>query len=396
MNRRTFLAASSAAVAAAAFAPLARAATYRAAVIGDSDRGGYGHNLHRMWGLRQDIDTVALSDPNAEDRARHAAECGAERTYANYREMLTKEKPDLVAVGPRWTVHHEEYLLACAEAGAHGIVEKPLAADLATADRIVEAMNAKNLRWSMAFNFRASPVVHHLRSLILDEGLLGQVLEVRSRGKEDVRAGGEVLIVLGVHLFDMMRYFFGDPRWCFANIEMDGRRAEPSDVREATEPLGPIVGDAIQAMWGFDGGVTAHFASVKNADGNKDRWGMEIYGTRGVVSIRMSEIPRVHYLQDASWAPDNSEAEWQPLPGAPEPARVDSPVWHYKPIVDDLIAAIESGRAPRVSLEDGRAATAMIQSVWESHVQGAPVQFPLERREHPLANWGQTTNFRQN
>ena len=145
MNRRTFLAASSAAVAAAALAPSAHAATYRGAVIGDSDRGGYGHNLHRMWGLRPDIETVALSDPNSEGRAKHAAECGAGRTYADYREMLAKEKPDVVAVGPRWTVDHEDYLAACAETGAHGIVEKPLAADLATADKIVEAMNAKNL-----------------------------------------------------------------------------------------------------------------------------------------------------------------------------------------------------------------------------------------------------------
>ena len=51
------------------------------------------------------------------------------RIYQDYREMLAKEKPDLVAVAPRWTVNHKEYLLACAEAGAHGIVEKPLTPD---------------------------------------------------------------------------------------------------------------------------------------------------------------------------------------------------------------------------------------------------------------------------
>ena len=388
MNRRTFLTTTSAAIAAAAFTPAARAATYRAAVIGDSDRGGYGHNLHRMWGLRDDIDTVALSDPNAAGRAKHAAECGAENTYADYQELLAKEKPDLVAVGPRWTVHHEDYMRACADAGAHGIIEKPLASDLATADKIIEAVNDQNLKWAIAFNFRASPIIDHARKLIVDDGLIGQVLEIRSRGKEDHRAGGEDLIVLGVHLFDLMRYFFGDPSWCFANIEVDGRRAEARDVREASEPLGPIVGDSLQAMWGFDNNVTAHFASVKNTDGNKDRWGMEIYGTRGVVSIRMSEWPRVHYRPDPSWAPGNNDAKWQPLPDAPEPPTgIDSPVWHYKPIVDDLIAAIEEDRAPKVSIEDGRAATAMIQSVWESHVQGGPVQFPLNRREHPLAAW---------
>ena len=46
---------------------------------------------------------------------------------------------------------------------------------------------------------------------MLREGRLGQLLEIRARGKEDTRAGGEDLIVLGTHCFDLMRYFAGDP-----------------------------------------------------------------------------------------------------------------------------------------------------------------------------------------
>ena len=51
--------------------------------------------------------------------------------YRDYREMLEKEKPDLVAIGPRNTVRHKEYILACAAAGAHGYLEKPVAVDCA-------------------------------------------------------------------------------------------------------------------------------------------------------------------------------------------------------------------------------------------------------------------------
>ena len=70
-------------------------------------------------------------------RAKHAKEAGVERTYADYREMLEKERPDLVAVGPRHTVKHRDYLLACAEVGAHGFIEKPFCDDLAKGDEMV-------------------------------------------------------------------------------------------------------------------------------------------------------------------------------------------------------------------------------------------------------------------
>ena len=39
----------------------------------------------------------------------------------------------------------------------------------------------------------------------MQSGRLGDVLEVRARGKEDSRGGGEDLMVLGTHLFDLMR-----------------------------------------------------------------------------------------------------------------------------------------------------------------------------------------------
>ena len=192
---------------------------YRACVIGDTKHGGYGHNLHLVWGLHPEVEVVALADPDEAGRAKRAAEAGAQRTYADYRVMLEKEQPDLVSIGPRWTVNHLQYILDCTQIGAHGLIEKPLSVDLAEADAIIEAVEAKDLRWAIGFNFRASPVIAHTRRLLIEEGLIGDILEIRSRGKEDHRAGGEDLIVLGVHLFDMMVAFLGPPLWCSSSID---------------------------------------------------------------------------------------------------------------------------------------------------------------------------------
>ena len=86
-------------------------AKYTACVIGDTKNGGYGHDLHKSFDLNPDVRLVGLADPDEEGRAKRAAECGVEKTYADYRDMLEKESPDMVIVGPRWTPTHKDYVL---------------------------------------------------------------------------------------------------------------------------------------------------------------------------------------------------------------------------------------------------------------------------------------------
>ena len=360
---------------------------YRACIIGATGQGDYGHNLHMVLGLRPDVEVVGLADPNEAGRRSRAAEAGAARTYADYREMLTKEKPDLVVIAPRHTVRHRDYLLAAAEVRAHGLIEKPIADTLSDADEMLKATSDRNLKWAIAYNFRAMPVLQHARRLVLDEGLIGQILEVRGRGKEDHRAGGEDMLVLGCHIVDLMRFFVGDPLWCEADITVAGRRAGKADVHEATESLGPVVGDRIQATYGFKDGVKGYFASTTSRDGNGGRWGLEIFGSRGIVTIRPDAQPMIGLLREPSWAPFGRNRNWEALPGAP--AEVASPnprAARYASIVDDLLLAIEEKREPKVSLRDGLASLEMLQAVYESHLREARVPFPLQNRAHPLAS----------
>lgn len=364
---------------------------YKACIIGDSKQGGYGHWIHHAFAMRDDVATVAVADPDAAGRAQHGKAVGAERTYADYREMLDKERPDLVAIGPRWTVNHRDYLLACAEVGAHGFIEKPFCDDLAQGDDMVAAVEAKNLKWAIAFIFRAMPEVQHAWHLVHEQGLIGTVLEVRGRGKEDRRAGGEDLIVLGSHVLDLMRYFMGgSPTSCTAEVTVDGRAATPTDVRQATEPLGPIVGDRVHAMYGFNDGRVGYFDSMKNPDGNGGRFGIDIFGSRGIVAIRV--LPgdltvSVHWFEGSLWAPGTSSDGWKPLPEAPIVEVKDKHRERNRIITDDLILAIEEDRQPTVSVQDGLASVEMTQAVFQSCVQGGRVALPLVDRSHPLARW---------
>ena len=210
----------------------------------------------------------------------------------------------------------------------------------------------------------------------------------RARGKEARRAGGEDMIVLGIHLFDALIYFLGRPEWCAATLLADGRPAGRDDIREATEALGPIAGDSIHATFGFPGGIPVYFASMKNPETNSGRYGMNIYGSKGIATLRIDADPMFAYIEDPAWAPAESNASWKRLPGLPEtPHREPVQVDHYAPIIDDLIAAVEADRRPAVSLLDGLYATEMIQAVWEAPLHGGRVDLPLKERSHPLSRW---------
>ncbi|RPI27702.1 MAG: gfo/Idh/MocA family oxidoreductase [Acidobacteria bacterium] len=392
-TRREFLAAGAVFPATGLFesptlAPRLQSQKYRACIIGATGQGDYGHNLHTVFGLRSDVDMVALADPDEGGRRSHAAEIGVARTYADYHEMLTKERPDLVVIAPRYTVRHREYLLAAAETGAHGLMEKPIADNVSDGDDMVKAITGRNLKWAVAYNFRAMPSVQHARRLIIDEGLIGQILEVRGRGKEDRRAGGEDMLVLGIHITDLMRFFLGEPLWCEADVTVDGRPARRADVHEATESLGPVAGDSIQATYAFKNGVKGYFASTRSGDGNGGRWGLDIFGSRGIVAIRPDARPITSLLREPSWAPFGRNRNWEPLPGAP--AEVESPnprAARYAPIVDDLLLAMKENREPKVNLRDGLLSLEMLQAVYESHIREARVTFPLKNRAHPLKKW---------
>ena len=143
-------------------------------------------------------------------------------------------------------------ILAAAEHGALGIFcEKPLAPDLAACDAIVDACDRSHVKLAMAFQTRVSPRYERIKAMIA-EGAIGEVLELRGRGKEDRRGGGEDLMVLGVHLFDLCHDLLGEPSWCFARVTAGGRPVGPADVRDGAEGIGPLAGDRVDAMFGFE------------------------------------------------------------------------------------------------------------------------------------------------
>jgi len=176
---------------------------YRVAVVGRTGKGNYGHGLDVVWKELDNVEVVAVADEDDRGRAGAARRLGARAAYADYRELLDKERPQVVSVADRWLDQHRDVVVACARAGASVLLEKPFARTLAEADEMVRACETHHVKLAVAHQTRYSPRLRVVRDLI-GAGRLGDLLELRGRGKEDHRGGGEDLMVLGTHLFDMM------------------------------------------------------------------------------------------------------------------------------------------------------------------------------------------------
>ena len=352
--------------------------TYRVAVIGRTGRGGYGHLLDRVWKRFPNTPIVGVADENPAGLKTAGERLGVKALYADWQKMLREEKPDIVAVCPRWADCHLDMVLAAAEAHASIYLEKPMARTLAEADRMIAACDGAHVKLAVAHQMMVCPALDYARQR-LAEGLIGQIQELRGRGKEDRRAGGEDLMVLGTHVMGLLRHFGGDPEWALGRVTTGGRDIRREDARQGPEGLGLIAGDAVAGMYAFRSGATGYFASKKSDEEKGARFSLHIYGSQGVMTIGAGFEPEIHVMSANNW----TNAPWTRLvmPGNPPP-RDDTDA--NQAVVADLLEAIEKDRPPRAGGVEARWTLEMVMALYWSQRTGGRVTFPMKRREHPL------------
>ena len=302
--------------------------------------------------------------------------------------MLEREKPRFVVVGPRWLDGHKDMILACAEHGVLGIFcEKPLAPDLASCDAIVDACDRSHVKLAMAFQTRYSPRYERVKALIA-EGAIGEVLELRGRGKEDRRGGGEDLMVLGVHILDLCHDLLGEPAWCFARVSERGRAVGPADVpagRRGDRSAGGRPRRRHVRLPGDRGGrpfrdVAADGAGPAVRADDLRLEGLHLDGDR-------LEAARLHSARSHldGHGLDGLVADHRRRRGRGAGGGHSDLAAGNRAIVADLIHAVETDTQPRTHARAARTAVEMVLACYASNGRGGTVALPLAERERPPA-----------
>jgi predicted dehydrogenase len=320
-----------------------------------------------MWLHLPETEIVAVADADAKGLAAEMKKLKLDKGFVDYRAMLAEIKPDIVSIATRHIDQHRDMALAAIASGARGVyMEKPFCRSLVEADEIVAACERRNVKLALAHRNRYHPAL----PVAAKDAAIGELRELRGRGKEDDRGGVLDLWVLGSHVFNLAHFIAGKPLACTARLLQDGRPVTRADLQEGAEGVGPVAGNELHARFEMERGVPLVFKSVRRAGSKAAGFGLQLVGTKGIIDLHADDDPfaRLADKPVGSSGPD-----------------VLKQVNGHEPAGRDLLAAMREDRAPLCDARAGRVTIEMISAVLESHrLGGQRVTFPLKTRQNPL------------
>ena len=275
--------------------------------------------------------------------------------YTNHREMLERENLDIVTVATS-NHRHADLVVDASNAGAKGIFcEKPMATNLADADRMVEAAERNGTILSIDHTRRFNPLWRHTKEEVVDAGEIGTVHYIIGT------LGGPraMLFRNGTHMIDAICYLAdSDPEWVSAELE-DG-------YEDYTEYRGdgghdPKTEPSAHGYIHFANGVRGYYAGgPKTSIWSGIR--LEIVGTTGYILI--GNHGTTIYRQDAVESIQSPEWEVEGIPAG----------------VRELVHLIENGGEPKSPARAALNVVEIMIGFLESQRQGnGKVTIPIAR-----------------
>ncbi len=170
--------------------------------VGVAGVGVMGRNHARVLSDIRDFDLTAVFDPDA---------ATAEGVAALYDARAFTEAADFVAAGLDAAVvatpnrHHAELSVALLEAGVHVLVEKPIAATVVDAQRMIDAAKANDRVLMVGQVERFNPAVDAVKRAIDGDNVIS--IQITRVGPFPPRMGEVgVVIDLAVHDIDIIRH----------------------------------------------------------------------------------------------------------------------------------------------------------------------------------------------
>ena len=279
---------------------------------------GFISNYH-IKGLQEAGARVgAVASDTRESAQQRAQEYGIPHYTGDYRDILADPDIDAVVIAtPDYL--HLPHAIDALRAGKATLLQKPMARNARECERILEVARETGTPLYVSFMHRYLEEVEHLREL-LAAGALGEVTLVRQRNatpganwadwfykKENV--GGGVLLQLGVHGIDLLRYLFGE----IVSVRATTARTIPERTLADGTVVQPDAEDLVIATYRFESGMFALHDCCYGEVAGTDRFRMEVYGTKGTALLRTDRgrlaLYAPDYLGREGWFTPNINTE---------------------------------------------------------------------------------------
>lgn len=252
----------------------------RAVIIGCGSgtpgRGG-AHSIsyaHAEALRRSGVEVVGAASRTERNRTDFAAAFPGVRTYEDYRQMLQQERAEWVSVCA-FPPQREEMVGAALEAGARLLlVEKPFAADVATARRMMAAATDSGARLFVAHQRRYGRPFSQFRDVVAGGGI-GELAGI------DIVQPTRFLMDFGPHLVDAALFAVGPRRVLRVLAAVD-------HTGEETRQGMPVEGRVIATVH-LEGGVRL---TIESGEGTPERMPIiRAAGTEGFAELHLDPPP---------------------------------------------------------------------------------------------------------
>ncbi|MFE5707155.1 Gfo/Idh/MocA family protein [Rhodococcus koreensis] len=348
--------------------------------------GNHARALQQVPG----VEVVGCCDPDLKRARTFAAAHGITTAVGSVAELLDLGLDACTVCTPHPV--HEEVVVAAAQAGIHVLCEKPIAVDVAAADRMIEAADRAGITFGVLFQRRFWPAARRIRDAI-DDGRIGvPVLGEASvilhrpssyysadawRGRWDTDGGG-VLMTQAVHQIDMLQWFMGEA------VQVSGF------IRTHTHGEHIETEDSASAVVSFASGGTATVTATTGANHNLGNR-VTVLGQTGAIASVL-EFPEGQEGVNEIWTvPGDTEFRapyTSDVRANLDVTEVNAGLADFHTLqVQDFADAVLTGRAPAVTGRDARASLAIVAAVYESSRTGrvvdlTPAPAPVTTKEN--------------
>ncbi len=268
--------------------------------------GGIANTHIRALEKIDEVEVVALADISEKALADKAETFGyrKDQLFLDYDKMLAKVEPEAVNICTPNGVHAPASI-AASNAGAHVIVEKPMAMNAEQAQAMIDAARAAGRKIVIGFQFRYHPKTQVLRRAY-DDGVLGEVRfgrvqALRRRGipnwgvfgRKDLQGGGP-LIDIGVHVLETAHYVMGSPRPVAAVgsawTDIGDRPSQVVSQWPNWDHKTYTVEDLAAGHIRFENGAVLHVEAMFAGHIKQNVWDFQLMGSRGGCQWEETEL----------------------------------------------------------------------------------------------------------
>jgi len=283
----------------------------------------------------------------------------------DYREMLDKDRLDIVSICTPNHLHPEEAILA-AEVGCHILIEKPVALDIGDLVSMRDAVRTAGVKTVVSFVLRWNPLFQIIKAQLADDAIgrifYGEVDYYHGIGpwykqyawnvKKDI--GGSSFLSAGCHAVDGLRWFIGQE---VVEVCAYSTKSDAPNFQYEYDPT------SVMILKFADGAIGKAASSIECV--MPYVFNVNLLGDKGTIrnnQIYSHKMPgQTHFATIPTILPDSGDVTHHP----------------FQAEIDHIVACIQNDEESHVNLEDAVKTHEIIFAADRSAAEGKPVRLPL-------------------